>query len=103
SPRFESMEHLFLHSELAAKVWNHFYSIFNLHRPIVHNIGQMLSKWFKIGKKGSMEYMCYTLTPLISLWEIWKERCSRIYEEDHQKKDPAVIFKIRFWIIRISE
>ncbi|KAF5204423.1 hypothetical protein FRX31_005990 [Thalictrum thalictroides] len=50
-----------------------------------------------------MEYFCCTILRILILWEIWKERCSRKYEEGYQWKITEIIIKIRCWIIRLCE
>ncbi|KAF5188016.1 hypothetical protein FRX31_022396 [Thalictrum thalictroides] len=102
-PKVETAEHLFIHSELATQVWSHFSYSYGISMSHLTSIRDLLALWFKGGKKGSMEYMCHTLTPMVCLWEIWKERCSRTYEDGFQRKGPAIIFKIRFWLIRLCE
>ncbi|KAF5191103.1 hypothetical protein FRX31_019309 [Thalictrum thalictroides] len=37
------------------------------------------------------------------LWEVWRERCSRKYEEKHQWQACPIIFRIGFWIIRMCD
>ncbi|KAF5205971.1 Ribonuclease h domain, partial [Thalictrum thalictroides] len=78
----ESSLHLFLKGNLANSIWTHFNNLFEIDTGV--NIKHTLMLWFKRGKKGSMEYLCCTITPLLILWEVWKERCARKYEENYQ-------------------
>ncbi|KAF5183705.1 Ribonuclease h domain [Thalictrum thalictroides] len=97
----ESAMHLFLKGTLATYVWSHFNLMFDICPG--GNISQTLELWFQRGKKGSMEHLICTLTPLMILWEVWRERCSRKYEEKYQWQTCSIIYKIRFWIIRICD
>ncbi|KAF5192120.1 hypothetical protein FRX31_018293, partial [Thalictrum thalictroides] len=82
-PSLETNHHLFLHSDTAQEVWRHFNNLFDIRWPRFYNLSVILNLWFKRGGKGSLEQISYTLTPLLILWEVWKERCARIYEENY--------------------
>ncbi|KAF5202520.1 hypothetical protein FRX31_007894, partial [Thalictrum thalictroides] len=97
----ESTIHLFIKGTLATYVWSHFNLMFDICPG--GTISQTLELWFQRGRKGSMEQFICTLTPLMILWEVWRERCSRKYEEKHQWQSCSIIFKIRFWIIRLCD
>ncbi|KAF5182198.1 hypothetical protein FRX31_028215, partial [Thalictrum thalictroides] len=36
-------------------------------------------------KEGSMENLCHSLIPLAILWEIWKARCSKKFEDSQSQ------------------
>ncbi|KAF5193181.1 Ribonuclease h domain [Thalictrum thalictroides] len=78
NPNLESINHLFYYSDLATHVWNHFMALTN-HLPI-----------------SSV------------LWEIWKARCSRKYDDDHKlpmlhAQGKRIILKVRYWCLRLSK
>lgn len=76
----ETSSHLFIHSEIAARVWNHFAKIFrvtNVYGSILH----ALSTWIK-GRSSSTQYgMCRLGTAAYILREIWVARCQATYED----------------------
>lgn len=64
----------------------------------------MLSAWFSIGKPGSSKCYCKTITPLLVLWEIWKESCRRRFDEgylQHEAQKEAVVRRVLHWINRL--
>ncbi|KAF5200823.1 hypothetical protein FRX31_009590 [Thalictrum thalictroides] len=79
----ESLIHLFVTSEWARRILLYFNDIFEQRPPSAPNIKLILASWFSVGKKGSMEFTVFSLTPLAILWEIWKERCSRKYDDTY--------------------
>ncbi|KAF5186186.1 Ribonuclease h domain [Thalictrum thalictroides] len=80
-PSEESSLHLFIQSDLAKPVWAHFNELAGIQIPRFYNIGVIIRKWLSIGKKGSMENLCHSLIPLAILWEIWKMRCAKKFED----------------------
>ncbi|KAF5192308.1 hypothetical protein FRX31_018104 [Thalictrum thalictroides] len=94
-PSQETSTHLFVHSDLAKVIWRFFSNFFGVRTYSHHNFKMVLASWFQKGRKGSLEYMCFTVTPLLIIWEIWKERNARKYEERHRWQSSAIIIKIR--------
>ncbi|KAF5191157.1 Ribonuclease h domain, partial [Thalictrum thalictroides] len=103
-PSIETNHHLFLYSELAKELWRHFNTVFDIKWPRFYNLSTIIGLWFRHGIKGSLEQLCFTITPLLILWEVWKERSARRYEENYTPlSSQSLIFKIRFWILRMGE
>ncbi|KAF5200925.1 hypothetical protein FRX31_009489 [Thalictrum thalictroides] len=49
-----------------------------------------------------MENIICTITPMLIMWEIWKERNSRLYDDSYTwspNSSAIIIGKVRFWII----
>ncbi|KAF5194192.1 hypothetical protein FRX31_016221 [Thalictrum thalictroides] len=82
----ETSLHLFIQSDLAKPVWAHFNDLAGIQFPRFYNIGLIIKTWMTAGKKGSMEYMCHSFIPLAILWEIWKVRCSKKFEDAHSQQ-----------------
>jgi ribonuclease HI len=77
-PQVEDIDHLFLHSDIAHKVWSFFGS--RLHVPMHHlSISSLFKFWTKISIK-SQAGACYMAVLFFSCWEIWKDRCTAVFE-----------------------
>ncbi|KAF5203460.1 Reverse transcriptase zinc-binding domain, partial [Thalictrum thalictroides] len=95
-PSIETNHHLFLYSDLAKELWRHFNTVFDIKWPRFYNLSTIIGLWFRHGIKGSLEQLCFSITPLLILWEVWKERSARRYEENHTPLSGlSLIFKIR--------
>lgn len=70
----ETTNHLLLHGTLARYVWLHFNSLFGLTNPVFYSIKSIFQAWADHGQGNSLKKMCYTLAPILILWEILKER-----------------------------
>lgn len=80
----EDNEHLLLKSELAGAIWKHYTSIFGQRRLGNLTIKDYLLEWVHRRRKGLMEGLFFTLMSVLILWEIWKERNRRRYEEGYK-------------------
>ncbi|KAF5182279.1 hypothetical protein FRX31_028134 [Thalictrum thalictroides] len=90
---------------MALRVWIHFSDIFDIPLNRSHNIPSLLASWFNSGRKGSLQGLCVTLTPMLILWEVWKERCARKFEYGHRWNHcfyQVIIARVRYWLIRLS-
>lgn len=99
NPLQESISYLLFKWELATQVWPHFNGIFSITWPKFIKAYCMSITWFN--KSRSFKEFCYTLTPMIILWEIWKERFKRRFDEGHTPKpyhDHDIIAKVKFWL-----
>lgn len=105
--QLEDNEHLLLRSDLAKAVWQHFASIFEMRSPGNLNVSAYLLELVDGRKESSIEGLFFTLSPIMILWEIWKERNRRRYEEvyrvDNLRQSEAIIIRDKYWIRRISE
>ncbi|KAF5201191.1 hypothetical protein FRX31_009221 [Thalictrum thalictroides] len=105
-PSEETSLHLFIQSDLAKPVWAHFNSLAGIQLPRFYNIGLLIKTWMAARNKGSMEYLCHSFIPLAILWEIWKARCSKKFE-DTQGQDTNqsgyIIIKVRYWLRRLCQ
>ncbi|KAF5200963.1 hypothetical protein FRX31_009451 [Thalictrum thalictroides] len=98
--------HLFIQSDLGKTVWAHFNDLAGIQIPRFYNIGLIIKTWMIARKKGSIENMCHSFIPLAILWEIWKARCTRKFEDAHSKEtNPSeyIIIKVRYWIRRLCQ
>lgn len=76
----ETLPHLFLESELAKEVWQHF--SLKLHKPFHYaTVEQLLRGWLTgSSRRAQLGYVTLTII-FYGLWEIWKEQCSMKYED----------------------
>lgn len=103
----ESTNHLLLCGSLARYVWSYFRDVFGLANPRFYNAMSLFQHWAKHGKVHTMERMCYTITPIMIFWEIWKERNRARQEESYEKSSNqqkrAVIYRVRYWLLKLTE
>ncbi|KAF5182656.1 hypothetical protein FRX31_027758 [Thalictrum thalictroides] len=102
----ETSLHLFIQSDLTKPVWAHFNDLAGIQLPRFYNIGLIIKTWMTAAKKGSMEYLCHSFIPLAILWDIWKVRCSKKFEDTHsQQTNPSeyIIIKVRYWLRRLCQ
>ncbi|KAF5197613.1 Ribonuclease h domain [Thalictrum thalictroides] len=102
----ESIQHLFIQGDLAAVVWKHFMMITRQSWPRFRTTSSVLNLWFSMGKVGSLERFIYTLIPVSILWELWRERCRRRFEDNYTVKisqGEHIIFRVRYWALRLSK
>lgn len=81
--KIEIINHLLLQSDLASTVWTYFNNIFNIRWPRFYNNASTLKVWFIAKRKGSVVHFCFTLTHLLILWEIWKDRYRRRFKDNY--------------------
>lgn len=67
------MEHLFLHSGEAKKIWTHFAELFHLNLPETNSVVLMIQYW-RLSAATSSQTHIRTTIPLLILWFIWCER-----------------------------
>ncbi|KAF5191361.1 Ribonuclease h domain [Thalictrum thalictroides] len=82
-------------------------SITNLFWPRIRTPMTVLTLWLSKGKAGSQEQFIYSTLVSSIMWELWKERCSRRYEEGHptspiHKLARKIILKVRYWCLRLA-
>ncbi|XP_058071239.1 disease resistance protein At4g27190-like [Magnolia sinica] len=79
-PACESLQHLFLQSNLAGIVWGHFQSIFRLPSLPSLSVQHWLRLWWHFEPSSGLLHIIGGLVPCIILWEIWISRNASKYE-----------------------
>jgi hypothetical protein len=76
----ESVDHLFLHCDVAWVVWSYFYSLFGVEWVMPSSVLDLLSGWGTLLGRGSA-IRIWKQIPLCVLWGLWRERNSRLFED----------------------
>lgn len=93
----ESLAHLFLHSEIAQRVWQCFVAIFRLLWRFV-SIAQAINIWMPMSFKPSQFEICKANTVGWLLCELWIARCAEMYDDvpmDARKIARKVISRVQ--------
>ena len=83
----ETLDHLFLHCTFTRKVWYTLFKIFDVEVCLPSKINSWMLEVLKIrgySLKGHILWSCATRS---LLWCIWKERNSRIFEDNYNSID----------------
>lgn len=75
----ESLDHLFLHSDIAQFLWGRFAAIFNKVSRYV-SIQHLFDIWAGAASARSQLGACQIGILCFVCWEIWKARCSAVYD-----------------------
>ncbi|KAH0665042.1 hypothetical protein KY285_026248 [Solanum tuberosum] len=71
-PVEETIEHLFLIGEVAARIWNHYSRAASLLGPML-NLKQTMRRWWS--SEGSYRIqVIFQVVPIVILWCLWKRR-----------------------------
>lgn len=93
-PAEETEDHLFVNSELAKSVWNHFSSMFNLNISY-SSLDQLAESWLLHSSPNNIAGISKNVIFATGLWEIWKHRNNVIFEGSRWS-DHDVIIKITY-------
>jgi hypothetical protein len=87
----ETGTHLLIHCAMASDLWHMVLRSFGVIWVFPNNIGDLLFGWFNyFGKHKSS---IWNLVPHCLMWTVWRERNSRIFEdEDHSKTKLSELF-----------
>lgn len=62
--------------------------------------------WGSVGKKNSVEGLYHTLTPILIVWEVWKERNKLRLEDGYNvnrwQQRRSIIFRVKYWLMKIA-
>ncbi|XP_016461141.1 uncharacterized protein LOC107784512 [Nicotiana tabacum] len=100
APKCETLQHVFIDSDLAVKLWNDFggpLGIFHHKRPI----RAVLQGWFGTIPVNMVHKMILNITPLAICWEVWKGITSCKYG-DKKKIAYSRVYHNTFWILRTT-
>lgn len=89
------------YNPLAIEVWSYFNGIFNIYWPRFFSFHSWLALQFNHGIVGSMENMCYTITSMPIVWDIWKKRCGRRFQSVNLRPS-QVIKRVNHWVVYIT-
>lgn len=95
----ESIDHLFIKSELAMEVWNYLDRLFNIRSFQTDSIQ---SRRFNISRRKSQVGYVTSMLPIFAVWELWKERNSRKFENEISQP-AAIIQQITDWLKDCSQ
>lgn len=90
-PQRESMEHLFLWSEVAQEVWRKLSTPFNM----VHSYSSLVhlwSVWLDDANHRGQDGMCRIVMFGFACWELWRARCRAIFEDEQMR--PMRIYQL---------
>ncbi len=87
----ETGTHLLIHCAMASDLWHMVLRSFGVIWVFPNNIGDLLFGWFNyFGKHKSS---IWNLVPHCLMWTVWRERNSRIFEdEEHSKTKLSELF-----------
>ncbi|OVA04930.1 Ribonuclease H domain [Macleaya cordata] len=97
----ESFDHLFLHVNIAAPLWDYFAPPFGIHREDYLDFWDFIWAWFNVSPGGSQMGSLATFIPLAIMWETWWERNHRIHN-DHPSGIISIRYKVLNWIQDIN-
>ncbi|OVA12413.1 Ribonuclease H domain [Macleaya cordata] len=97
----ESFDHLFMHGDIAASLWDYFAPPFDIRRGDFHNFWDFIWAWFNVAPVGSQMGSLGTLIPLVIIWETWRERNRRTHNDPHSGLS-SIRYKILKWIQDIN-
>ena len=87
----ETGNHLLIHCTLASNLWHLILRSFGVLWVFPSNIVDLLFGWFNCF--GKLNFSVWNLVPLCLMWIVWRERKSRIFEdEEHSNSKLAEIF-----------
>jgi hypothetical protein len=75
----ESVDHLFLHWEVARALWNAIFSRFNLSWVMLLRVVDLFACWWTGGRLRSA--VVWKMVPPCIFWCLWSERNDRIFED----------------------
>ncbi|XP_059070479.1 uncharacterized protein LOC131860126 [Cryptomeria japonica] len=79
----ESLDHLLLQCEEAQMVWNFLLGKLGWQTPLPNSVFELLSSW-NIQSHISVFSSVWLVAPSLVVWEIWKERNRRIFQEKEE-------------------
>jgi hypothetical protein len=75
----ETVNHLFLHCEVARALWYAIFSRFGLHWVMPNSVVDLFACWWTGGHSRSA--MVWKIVPLFLIWCLWRERNVRCFED----------------------
>jgi hypothetical protein len=76
----KSIDHLFLHYDVACAVWSFFYSLFGVEWVMPRRMLDLLSGWGTSLGHGQVQQI-WKQVPLCVMWGLWCERNARVFED----------------------
>ena len=76
----ENMNHLLLNCEMVAKCWSHLQEKLGWEGPWSPSLKAFFIPWPRGGKRNYFEFI-WRISPSIVIWEVWKERNKRIFQD----------------------
>lgn len=77
----ESVDHPFVHCALVHEVWSFFLSYLNTYWSFPFQFSELILRWW-IRDLDSLPTILWSSLPGAICWGIWKERNSRIFEDN---------------------
>ena len=74
----ECVDHLLLNCDIVAKCWSFVQGKLGWFGPWSPSLKDFFISWLRGGRRNLFEYI-WKVSPLIVIWEVWKERNRRIF------------------------
>lgn len=79
SPKYESMEHLFIHGNMTGLLWDFLCHTFGKSRP--RSFRDFIFEWGIRGNFGKVSHLFGFGLACLCVWEIWKIRNTIVFDE----------------------
>ena len=75
----ETVDHLFLHCEVASALWDAIFSRFGMAQVMPRQVFDLLAYWWSSGRRRSVAV--WKMVPTCLFWCIWQEMNNRYFED----------------------
>jgi hypothetical protein len=94
----ESIDHLFLHCDVARDLWSAIFSLFGVTWVMPETVLDMLVCWR--GQMGNRYVLpVWRIAPLCVMWIVWRERNARCFEDSEKSKIELLNFMLHFLFV----
>jgi hypothetical protein len=97
----ESVDHLLLHCEEAARLWNYVFTLFGVEWVMPRSFHDLLACWNGVGGRD-ISKIIWRMVPLCVTWCIWRERNARTFEDKECSMDGMrknMISMLHLWVL----
>lgn len=84
----ENLDHLLLQCKVAQSCWLSVKRMFYWHGPLQQSLIEFFESWPRQNRKSTLSSM-WNISPSLVIWEIWKERNQRIFQD--KKEDERML------------
>jgi hypothetical protein len=90
----ESVNHLFLHCEVAQVLWSMVFSLFVVTWVMPEGVLELLACWHS--QQGNISAEVWRIVPLCVMWIIWRERNEKCFEDQERSMEElkSCLFKL---------